>query len=221
MVFQFLLQNIKNHLKSVGETDELYQNLVQGNLWRTKVIPSFEDKFVLPIVMFDDDYGTNNPISSHRANSKVGAIYVQIACIPPAIQSKVKNIFTFILFDPSLIKLLGYNTILQYVLDKLQYLETTGVNFVANCCCRFCKNFYDNLNNIYHERFCLLRTHESFDSDLKLNNVSKTGINETCIFNDLKNFHIIDNLRCDVMHDLLEGVCESTMSLITHKFIEK
>ncbi|CAD6215164.1 GSCOCG00011171001-RA-CDS, partial [Cotesia congregata] len=147
--------------------------------------------------MFDDDYGTNNPISSHRANSKVGAIYVQIACIPPAIQSKVKNIFTFILFDPSLIKLLG---------DILGVHTITGLvqNFVANCCCRFCKNFYDNLNNIYHERFCLLRTHESFDSDLKLNNVSKTGINETCIFNDLKNFHIIDNLRCDVMHDLLE-----------------
>lgn len=36
-------------------------------------------------------------------------------------------------------------------------------------------------------------------------NVSK-GIKRSCIFNELENFHIFDNLSVDVMHDVNEGV---------------
>lgn len=65
------LKVIKHYSESINETDTLYQNLIQGTLWQTKILPLFKNKFVLPIVLFYDDHGTNNPIGSHRKIPKL------------------------------------------------------------------------------------------------------------------------------------------------------
>lgn len=94
-------------------------------------------------------------------------------------------------------------------------------SFVVDYCCQFCEIHYNVLNNIYHERFCALRASESYNRDIQFNNIGETGIHKACIFNVPKSFDMIDNLACDVMHDLLEGVFQYKMGLLIHKFIQK
>lgn len=53
-----------------------------------KKTASFKNKFVLPLVLYYDDYETNNPLGTHRGLAKIGAIYVSIPCLPPQIASK-------------------------------------------------------------------------------------------------------------------------------------
>lgn len=48
---------------------------------------------------------------------------------------------------------------------------------------------------------------------------STFGIIEKCIFNKIPNFHILENLSVDPMHDLLEGVCKYDISKILNNFI--
>lgn len=107
--------------------------------------------------------------------------------------------------------------------DNLAVHIMTGFvqSFVGHFYCRFCKTNRKNFNNIYHEKFCFLRTHASYKNDVEMNYVRWTGINEACYFNKLKSFHVVDNLACDVMHDILESVCQYTIGLLVHEFVEK
>lgn len=42
--------------------------------------------------------------------------------------------------------------------------------------------------------------------DLELNSVTLTGLKGPCVWHDLPNFHIAENLSVDIMHDVFEGV---------------
>lgn len=57
----------------------------------------------------------------------------------------------------------------------------------------------------------LIKNIEIYEEDIKTAHKSKTEIKERCVFNDIKNFHVVDNLSVDVMHDVLEGVCKYVM----------
>jgi len=54
---------------------------------------------------------------------------------------------------------------------------------------------------------------------LKKNDVSTTGINEECVFNEIEDFHILENSALDIMHDIYEGVCEYDLSQILLQYI--
>lgn len=59
------------------------------------------------------------------------------------------------------------------------------------------------------------------NEDVQLKDDSKTGIKESCVFNNVKGFHITQNLTVDIMHDLLEGVCMYVLKAILFEFIFK
>ena len=53
-----------------------------------------------------------------------------------------------------------------------------------------------------------LRNRENYKSDLKINNLSKTGMKERCTFNKVDGFHVTEDVTVDMMHMLLrEFVC--------------
>ena len=56
-----------------------------------------------------------------------------------------------------------------------------------------------------------LRTVDAYNEDALLNDSSKTGIKEECCYNSIPSFHVSQNVYCDIMHDLLEGVCRYVM----------
>ncbi|CAG9818760.1 unnamed protein product [Phaedon cochleariae] len=92
-------------------------------------------------------------------------------------------------------------------------------SFSSNFFCRFCRVHRDVSLKSAKINADERRTKENYEADLSLNNVSLTGIKESCIFNNVNNYHIMDNSYCDLMHDLLEGVCKYTFGLILHELI--
>lgn len=45
------------------------------------------------------------------------------------------------------------------------------------------------------------------------------GIQEEYIFNLIPNFHVINNISVDPMHNILEGICRYDIAKILHNFI--
>nr|XP_018905486.1 PREDICTED: uncharacterized protein LOC109036035 [Bemisia tabaci] len=56
------------------------------------------------------------------------------------------------------------------------------------------------------ENVSLLRNKSNYEADVKTNNVSLTGIKETCYFNKISEFFVLDNTSFEVMHDCLKGI---------------
>lgn len=53
-----------------------------------------------------------------------------------------------------------------------------------------------------------MRTKSNFEEDTR--NLTH-GIKSDTIIHTLPNFHITENIYCDVMHDVLEGICRSVI----------
>ena len=87
-------------------------------------------------------------------------------------------------------------------------------SFNANFMCRFCKMDKTQRSLATEEDKLYLRTKESYKEDLELHDISRSGIKKRCIFNNLSDFHVIDNLSVDIMHDFLEGTCKFDMVAI-------
>lgn len=60
----------------------------------------------------------------------------------------------------------------------------------------------------------MIRDKTNYLDDLNTNDVSLTGINELCVFNKVPNFHVIDNIVCDFMYEIPEGVARYDMTVI-------
>jgi len=52
----------------------------------------------------------------------------------------------------------------------------------------------------------LLRTKESYDEDVSVNNPEATGVHFDSAFNKIPSFHVISNLVVDPFHDFAEGI---------------
>ncbi|KAE9528505.1 hypothetical protein AGLY_012076, partial [Aphis glycines] len=102
---------------------------------------------------------------------------------------------------------LGLNSILGFI-----------ESFSANYYCRICRSPKSDLQHFISESK-LLRNKINYESDLIQNNVSVTGLNERCIFNDIPNFHITGNIVCDFMHDIPKGVARYDMAVIINNYI--
>ena len=112
-----------NYLKSCKE---IISNIIQGPFWREKSTP-FEEKMVLPLLMYFNDYENNNPLGSHKGISKCGAVYLSVPCLPPEFQSKIENIFLFILFN-SLDRTTFQNSIIfEKAIQELKFLYDEGI----------------------------------------------------------------------------------------------
>ena len=92
-------------------------------------------------------------------------------------------------------------------------------SFSAHKFCRFCLTGNNEKHNIFYDEQYELRTIESYEKYVQDKKPKETGIKESSPFNKLKDFHVIDNLSVDVMHDLLEGICRYDLALILHNFI--
>lgn len=105
---------------------------------------------------------------------------------------------------------LGLNSILGFV-----------SSFSANYYCRICRSYKEDTQKMCCESELSIRNVQNYESDLAVDNVSLTGINEPCIFHQIPNFHVTDNIVCDFMHDIPEGVARYDMALIISGLIEQ
>lgn len=91
-------------------------------------------------------------------------------------------------------------------------------SFSANFSCRFCKIHKSDLKNSCSQYDNLLRNRANYEADIKMNNVSLTGVKEPCVWNSVT-FHSVENFSVDIMHDILEGVCHYDFLMILKRFV--
>jgi len=90
---------------------------------------------------------------------------------------------------------------------------------MANYPCRFCKSNKLECNFSTVKDVSKLPNKENYCNDLEINNVSLTGLKGPSIWNELPDFHVTSNSSVDIMHDVLEGVCNYDLSFILLAFI--
>ena len=117
-----------------------------------------------------------------------------------------------------------YNIKFQVVLILGDNLGLNGLfgfveSFTANYYCRMCRASCEQASRMTMEDDSLLRNRDNYESDVKLQKSSHTGIKSPCIFHKIANFHVTQNLTVDMMHDVLEGVCVYVMKAIINSFI--
>ena len=94
--------------------------------------------------------------------------------------------------------------------------------------CRHCLGSKEDIQHKTTEKDFQPRTREEYatkmrlleDCDFDEKMCSAFGLKRPCPFDSLKEFHCMTSMPPDVMHDLLEGVIPSTISLVTSKLIE-
>lgn len=87
-------------------------------------------------------------------------------------------------------------------------------SFVANFFCRHCECSKSECHTMIKENKRKRRTKKNYESHVERANnkniqqdfTATKGIKKSCKFNDLKYFHVLDNMSVDVMHDINEGV---------------
>lgn len=105
---------------------------------------------------------------------------------------------------------LGANNILGYV-----------ESFSANYYCRICKEHKKVMQKQTISNSSMRRNIANYNTDLIIDNSSDTGIKSECVFNELKSFHVVENVHVDIMHDLDEGVWKQTMTCIINTLIQR
>lgn len=94
-------------------------------------------------------------------------------------------------------------------------------SFRANFACRFCKmNKNQRAMATIEDKF-FIRTQTSYEKDLSINDMSLTGIKDECIFHKLQDFHVVNNMSVDIMHDLFEHVCSLDMAALIKHYIKQ
>ncbi|KAK5648036.1 hypothetical protein RI129_002928 [Pyrocoelia pectoralis] len=227
---------------------DISSNLIHGSVYQN-LMKSQKDKMILPLILYFDDFESKNPLGSKAGYYKIGALYYTISTLPPHLITKLENIFLSAIFYSGDRVQFGNNSTFHKVLKELKNLELNGIvfnigkemkhvyftvaciigdnlglhsilgcleSFSATTFCRFCitTKTCTELQTIEDEKS--IRYVRDYTNHLS----QKLGVKENCIWNGLNNFHIYENLSCDIMHDLYEGIHRYEMAAITSKLIE-
>ncbi|XP_050063305.1 uncharacterized protein LOC126552640 [Aphis gossypii] len=92
-------------------------------------------------------------------------------------------------------------------------------SFVAKYPCRFCKTPKNECQIQTKQDNDNLRNPINYSDDVITDDVSRTGIKELCVWNDVESFDVTSNFSVDIMHDMLEGVCKYDVGFLLKELI--
>jgi hypothetical protein len=227
--------------------DGVVRNIIQAEFWQNLKYPSFsaDSSFVtLPVIVYFDDYEPNDPLGSHTGLSKYGAVYLSVPCLPISMQSKLENIFLFLLFNSLDRNTVDLKIIFSRVVSELNFLEKEGITINLsnglekklffklvvvtgdNLGLQTLFDSFESFSANYFCRFCFLpkslinTVFTEDDCELRdESNYDKHGVKQPCIFHEVGDFHVTKNVVVDNMHDWLEGIVRYDLGKILHHFI--
>lgn len=123
-VFDRVLTSLQQP-KSAGIIGEF----VHGLHWEMKK-RHFEDKIVIPLHFYYDDYEVDKDLGPHSA--KLGAAYVKLACLPAEFQGSVENIFLASLFSSVDRQDFGNHRVFRRLVNELIFLQNEGIDIISN-----------------------------------------------------------------------------------------
>ena len=215
--------------------------------------PLFLKEISLPILLYNDDCETVNPLGSKTGIHKLGFLYFTIKSLPPQLLSSLKSQFLLAVYKADDVKTYGLDAILRPIVEELKGLETDGIritspdfqgvvkctiaqvvgdnlglnailgyieSFSGHHVCRWCSVERTVLRTMTSEDSVLMRSRASHQDDLKIGNPTLTGLKRDSFLNNLKFYHVTDNVAPDVMHDILEGIGPYEVKLILNSLIE-
>lgn len=246
-----MFNQMQGYADSLSRDKTMISNFIQGDLWSKKYKTS--EKLIFPLFVYFDEFETGNALGSHSGEEKLGGVYVSLACLPPHLVAKVKNIFVSTICHAKYLKKFGNERIFRKVIEDFNVLSDEGIivtvngqdrivyfecvlvlgdnlglncicgfseSFTANRFCRFCSATIAQCQELAVEDETLVRTINTYESDVLKNDLYGTGIKERCVFNNIKKFHIAENKCVDVDHDVGEGIAAYTISKVVESLVK-
>lgn len=128
-----MLRETIEYMRSLESETEIISNFIQGLLWKKQHL-SFSKKIVFPLFLYFDEFERNNPLGSHRGISKCGGVYINLPNIPPQYQSKLENIFLYMLFNPLDRHAITDDVFFEKIIKELNELSKDGVTIQLPSC---------------------------------------------------------------------------------------
>ena len=89
--------------------------------------PLFSKEVSVPLLLYNDDCETVNPLGSKVGVHKLGLIYFTIKSLPPEFQSKLSSHFLLAVYKSDDAKTYGIDSVLLPVIEELKDLEDNGI----------------------------------------------------------------------------------------------
>ncbi|XP_008484460.1 uncharacterized protein LOC103521131, partial [Diaphorina citri] len=124
-----VLEDCVEYLSHLYCTGDYKENIVQGLVWR-KMQNNFDkrdDVLNFPLILYFDDFETNNPLGSHNSIQKLGAVYVSVPILPRKYFSQLTNIFLLGLFHSADRTNFGNSVTFGKIIDELNGLSHSGI----------------------------------------------------------------------------------------------
>ena len=133
-------QTIKKHLERPGimaaildhhssRNDELLKTYWDASYYRDKF--NHPNEVVIPLLLYNDDYESGNPLGSRKGENKISGFYVSLLCLPGVFQASLSNILLAACCKTTLVSKYGVDTILAAIVHDLTQLEILAFKFHA------------------------------------------------------------------------------------------
>lgn len=114
-----VLQNIlENQARLENETSICIKSFLNTKSW-TKIKEKFSGKTVIPIYLYDDDFGPDDGLSPHGSSNLISGYYYSFPTLPVHMASSIESIFVAMLAKVRDIKAVGHNKLMKILVDEL------------------------------------------------------------------------------------------------------
>lgn len=116
-------------MNELYEDPNILSNVIQGSEWTKTLAKLRETKpndLFIPLFIYNDEYEIYNPLGTHRKTHKLSAIYAQVPCLPPRIQSSLITMFLCLLFQGKYRKVCGNAVTFEKTIYELNFLFNNG-----------------------------------------------------------------------------------------------
>jgi len=107
--------------------------------------------------------------------------------------------------------------------DNKGLMEINGYveSATANYPCRTCKAPLGQISTMLEEDATLMRTDQNYEQDVRIDNMTATGIKERSVFTEIPGYEMPTDVSVDIFHDGPEGICHYTMLPVLNHFQAK
>lgn len=122
-----VLSDTVEYLNSVSMADSPIENICQGSVWLHNVEPYEPGVIHLPLIIYFDDFETNNPLGTHNVIQKLGGLYASLPCLPRKYFSLLSNILLVSLFHAADRVNVGNKVTFHAAIQQLNDLHDNGI----------------------------------------------------------------------------------------------
>lgn len=121
-----VFMSIKSYIAKETAKEKAISSIFCGNMWKN-LVTKFDNKILLPLLLYYDDFETGNPLGSRASIHKLGGLYYTIAGIPKAHASSLENIFLGTLIYSGDRETFGNKMSFKLIINELIHLENYGI----------------------------------------------------------------------------------------------